>query len=88
MKSIDESLNLCWAWMQLAPSQRTAIKQALLEATKELQEDRERLGLMLGIEKGEPNAGDDPSKEYWVGLDQKCYESLDAAIDSAIRGEK
>lgn len=61
----------------------THYKQAFLilsEAYRKLEID---LASELGIEKAEPNAGDDPSKEYWIGVNQQCYESLRAAIKQA-----
>lgn len=65
-----------------------AWQAAYLEGKKKSEDTRrleELLARELGIEKAEPNAGDDPSKEYWIGIDQQCYESLRSAIDAAIR---
>lgn len=55
---------------------------------EELQTRLEKLALVAGIEQAEPNAGDDPTKNYWIGLDQVCYDSLDQAISQAIAKKK
>lgn len=75
------------------------IERAIIEATKDLSATIEaqkkeieflekHLALRFGIEKAEPNAGDDPSKDYWIGTDMNCYESRRQAIDSAISKQK
>lgn len=72
----------------IALAMKRADELSAAQATiTELTKDKERLEQWLvdelGIEKALPNAGDDETKDYWIGVDNQCYESLRTAIDQA-----